>query len=95
MHLGIDRLGQNRFPLCGHTECRTPGRSDGSWYALMHPGLAEPLAEILETAAYALDTWLVSTGRSVWDSVAVDVAEGAQGSTLRVARVLLGVPDGR
>ena len=81
-------------------------RGDAEWIALMHPGVAEPLADWLEREAEDLAWHIAAWDHPHKDGSMVGCASGDPvrlaalteerfGKALAVARVLLGVPDAR
>ena len=66
-------------PVSGSTE-----PEDAAWIALVHPGLAEPLADWLDDVALMI---------AALKNVPSSVVEEAVVKPLAVARVLLGVPE--
>ena len=95
-----ERMGD---PVSGSTE-----QEDAEWIAFAHPGVAEPLADWLDAQAedlgWHMAAWThVNPGEEsgFFGQAARDPARLAQltadhsGRALAVARVLLGVPDGR
>ncbi|MEO3922678.1 hypothetical protein ABGB07_02165 [Micromonosporaceae bacterium B7E4] len=80
--------------------------ADAEWIALVHPGIAEPLAEWLSDAADLLAAHLPiwagglerpdgSTSPVTPPDELARMVAGHFGPALRMARVLLGVPDGQ
>ena len=72
-----------------------PSPADDAWMTTVHPGLAEPLAALLDAEAYRVDRLLNGpSGDGVQWAIGA-VVEQNHGPALRLARGVLGVPDGR
>lgn len=92
---GEDGLVWTQKPIPGDPVSGSTEPEDAAWIALMHPGLAEPLAALLDRQADLIQIQCKDFPPDLRDEIVREFAETFHTPSLRVARALLGVPDGR